>query len=319
MDLCRLPDDELPSLQELFERVFKHPISSELLQWKYANRRGESWVAADVSGNIVMHCGLNFRDVLIGGERVRAAQLTDLMAPPKAQGLTRQESPFGKLMHRILCTLPRPDNPSGIAFGFPSDRAMRLGEHMGVYREVDRLMDLEFTPLDVLDAGIAWREITHFTESDNALVNRVWKAMAADFCEFSIGVRDSAYLKHRYLEHPEKQYSLLIVEKKGLWRNTPIGLAVVGPGHERRELLDIICPSKSMKTLIQATQCWLTEKKGELLKLSLTERFARQLESFACRCTYTEFRIMGNPLSPAISTTRLERRFWLTGGDTDYR
>lgn len=75
----RLQDEELVTLLPLFEEVFKHSISLELLKWKYADQRGESWVVEDENGRIVMHCGLGFRTVLIGGEKVQAAQLMDLI------------------------------------------------------------------------------------------------------------------------------------------------------------------------------------------------------------------------------------------------
>lgn len=319
MTVRRLPDATLVTLQPLFEEVFKHSVSLALLQWKYADQRGESWVATDEAGRTVMHCGLNFRSVLLGGKTVKAAQLIDLMAPPKARGLIRHDSPFTTLMHQILQALPRPDNTAGIAFGFPSERAMRLGEHMGVYREVDRLMALEFAPLCSADSTTRCRELLKIEAADQTMVNNLWWEMARDFSQFSIGIRDATYLKHRYLAHPDKHYTLLVIEKKGFWRNIPIGLAVVGPGAERRELLDMVCASKHMQAVIQTTQRWLAENKGDALQFLITERFARQLEGFASRCEFTQFRIMGNPFSPAASTVCLDRRWWLTGGDTDYR
>ena len=317
--ISRLHDEALHTLQPLFEEVFKHSVSLALLRWKYAERRGESWVVTDESGQIMMHCGLNFRAVLVGGKTVQVAQLIDLMAPKKIKGLSRLDSPFTRLMHQILSDLPRPDNTAGIAFGFPSDRAMRLGEHMGVYREVDRLMELEFEPLISPGNLLNWRELLHIKAADENMINKLWAGMAQDFSSFSIGIRNANYLQHRYLTHPDKRYTLLIIEKKGFWRNVPIGLAVVGPGDERRELLDIVCASEHIQAVIQTTQCWLSKNGGKSLQFLITERFARRLESFAKHCTFTQFKIMGNPFSPDTSTACLEKRWWLTGGDTDYR
>ncbi len=315
----RLPDDALASLQPLFESVFKHSISVALLQWKYAALRGESWVTTNAAGDAEIHCGVGFRTVLLCGEAVQAAQLMDLMAAPKARGLTRQDSPFTTLMQQILRSLPRPGNDAGVAFGFPSDRAMRLGEHLGVYREVDRMMALEFSPVPTSVAGLHWRELVQIDTPVEAMLDKLWAEMARDFSTFSIGVRNAQYLKHRYLAHPEKRYTLLMVEKKGFWRDVPIGLAVVGPGHERRELLDVVCASKHLQDVVQTAQHWLAGGHTEVLHFFLTERFAKQMAVFAKRCETTQFRIMGNPFSPAASTARLENRWWLTGGDTDYR
>ncbi len=312
----RLADNELDLLQPMFEAVFKHPVSLALLRWKYACQRGESWITQTADGHFSLHCGIYFRDALLSGRAVRVAQLVDLMAPPKARGLIRTESPFAILMKKILADLPRPDNPLGVALGFPSDRAMRLGEHMGVYRAVDQMMELEFEPMS-RRMGSRWRNISSVTHGDAMLLNRAWKKMAGDLTEFSLGVRDVAYLQQRYLNHPEKKYTFLMVES--FWLRQSIGLAVIGPGDERRELVDVVCAWKDVPEIIRTAQNWLADNFGKVLHLFLTERFARQLAPLAVRCESTQFRIMGNPFSPQSSIASQQGRWWLTGGDTDYR
>ncbi len=312
----RLADDEFALLQPMFEAVFKHPVSLELLRWKYADQRGESWIVESADGQPSLHCGLYFRDVILGGEILRTAQLVDLMAPTKSRGLSRTESPFAALMRTILAALPRPNNPAGVAFGFPSERAMRLGEHMGVYRAVDQLMELEFAPIH-RRSGPRRRVLSSISATDAAKVNGLWTRMARDLSAFAVGVRDVGYLQQRYLAHPEKRYTLVLIES--FWRNKAIGLAVIGPGDDRRELLDVICSLKNVPYVINAAQCWMAENAGKALLFSLTKRFTRPLESFAVRCETTQFRIMCNPFSTPECIASLENRWWLTGGDTDYR
>jgi len=314
----RLSEDELTLLQPLFEAVFKHSVSLALLRWKYADGRGESWLLESADGQALVHCGLYFRDVLVQGGLTRAAQLVDLMALPKTRGLTRADSAFAVLMRKILADLPRLDNPQGMAFGFPSDRAMRLGEHMGVYRAVDCLMELEFAPVHVTRSiKLRWRALDAINASDASVLDGLWRRMSCDLAEFAIGVRDVRYLQQRYLAHPEKRYTLLLVES--FWLRTPIGLAVIGPGDDRRELLDVVCAWKNVPEVIGVAQRWLAEKSGKTLVFSLTEHFARQIASLAVRCDVTQFRIMGNPFSSAACLDSLKGRWWLTGGDTDYR
>lgn len=312
----RLQDDKLALVQPLFQTVFKHSVSLALLRWKYAEGRGESWLVASEDGQALIHCGLFFRDVLLDGCLIRAAQLVDLMALPKAGGLARADSPFAVLMRKILNDLPRSDNPQGMAFGFPSDRAMRLGEHMGVYRAVDSLMELEFAPIH-RRVKPRWRLLDAVSASDVLVLDELWRKMCCDLAEFPLGVRDAQYLQQRYLAHPERRYTLLLVES--FWLRSPIGLAVIGPGDERRELLDVVCAWENVPEVIGAAQCWLAENSGKALIFSLTERFAVQIAPFAVRCDPTQFRIMGNPFSSVACLESLKGRWWLTGGDTDYR
>lgn len=312
----RVPDDGLSVLQPLFETVFKHPVSLALLHWKYGDQRGESWLAESADGQPTVHCGLYFRDVRLRGRVLRVPQLVDLMAPPKSGGLTRTESPFALLMRKILADLPRADNPDGVAFGFPSDRAMRLGEHMGVYRAVDRMMELEFAPKR-RRFGPRWRVLSSVSALDAVVLNDLWTAMSGDLSACALGVRDVGYLQQRYLAHPEKRYTLLLVESH--WWRRPIGLAVIGQGEDRRELLDVVSCWDNVPAVIGAAQAWLAESAAQSLTFLLTERFARQLASLAVRCEPSQFRIMANPFSPPSSIAALERQWWLTGGDTDYR
>lgn len=313
----RLSPDELHCLQPLFERVFHHTVSLDLLRWKYASGHGESWTAGQANvERPLLHCGLLFRDILFHGEARRAAQLVDLMAEPKQSGLTRGQSIFTVLMRHLLAQLPGPANPEALAFGFPSDRAMRLGEHNGVYCAVDHWLALNFTPrrLPVGPRLRAWRP----TEAgDLALADRLWQRMRGSFSNAVLGVRDAAYLRWRYLTHPEKRYQIFVVESR--WRRSPVGLAVLAPGSAPREIVDLIGAWDDLPEILLALQRGCADHAATALNLLLTAGFAASLTPFADTCEATEFRIMANPDSPAAGLTKLRDHWWLTGGDTDYR
>lgn len=313
----RLTDKQLHLLPPLFRSVFGVAVTPELLAWKYADGRGESWVA-DVAGEDtpILHCGLAFRDVLMAGDRCRAAQLVDLMAAPKRAGLSREMSPFTVLMRQLLHGLARPDNPAAVAFGFPSGRAMRLGEHNGVYLAVDRWRALEFGAVRGL-LGSRLRLWRAADADDRVLADRLWQRMAKDFSLAVLGVRDAGYLVHRYCRHPEKKYVVWVVESR--WRRVPLGLVVLGPGRGNHEILDLIGCREDMPEMLLAAQQWLHASGGQALNLMLTESFASQLAPFANNFSDTEFRIMANPDSPASTLAKLQGGWWLTGGDTDYR
>lgn len=310
-----LAADDLTLIQPLFASVFDSSISSALLQWKYANGRGSSWSLWQ-EGVLLMHCGLCLRHVLLHGEPVLAAQLVDLMAAPKSAGLSRQMSPFALLMRHILAQLPSPANPEGMAFGFPSARAMRLGEHAGVYCAVDQWMALEFGPRQ-MRLGPRAREIVTWGSRETLAADALWTRMRADLAHFVVGVRDMDYLRHRYLTHPDKRYRVLLVESH--WRRQPMGLLVLGPGTGDNELVDVICAWDDIAESLLAARRWLHESGGLRLTLNLTSHFANPLAALADGCTETQFRIMANPQTPANTLDKLKQQWWLTGGDTDYR
>ncbi|MDD3483265.1 hypothetical protein [Azovibrio restrictus] len=314
--LEQLHEDGLSAIQPLFARVFGHELSLPMLHWKYAGSRGQSWVArlAEEPDPLV-HCGVCFRDVLFQGRPVRAGQLVDLMAAPKGFGLSRKASPFALLLKHILDQSPEVLGQDGIVFGFPSGRSMRLAEHCGVATEVERWLELQLLPERTLGAP----RLREWQGSgvDILAARTSWSRMSASLEDAALGVRDLAFLNRRYLQHPAHGYRLFVAESA--WLRRPIGLVVARIHGRVFELLDLLAAWEDMPQLLGAVRNSLTAQGGDSAILSLTSRFARQLAPFVSEVRETEFRIMGNPYSPEATLQALRGRWWLTGGDTDYR
>lgn len=315
MDLRALSDDELGLLQPLFHKTFGSEISLPMLHWKYGQGRGSAWTLWR-EGQLLVHCGLWPRQVWLQDEQIQAVQLVDLMAAPKPAGLLRHGSPFALLMRHVLAQLPGPGNPDGVAFGFPSARAMRLGELTGVYRAVDDWLALTFLARHV-PRGPRCLEVVSWGHHECALADLLWARMRADLRDFVVGVRDMPYLRQRYLRHPTKAYRLLLVQSR--WRRVPIGLLVLGPNQAEPELLDVLCDWTDLPEVLIAGRRWLHDTGAQRMHLFLTSTFAARAAPLADACQPTEFRIMANPFTPQASLSKLQQRWWLTGGDTDYR
>lgn len=317
MPISRLDPGALPLIQPLFRQVFGHDISLSFLEWKYGAEHGESWYVGDDEGKPLLHCGVFYRDILLAGQQHRIGQLTDLMAAPKQAGLTRKDSPFTRLMQRILEELPSPRNPHGLAVGFPSDRAMRLGEHLGVYKAIDDWHELVFTARPRRRFSPGAGDATTLGDALPALTDTLWGRMRDDLGEHPVGIRDYAYLERRYLHHPQHRHHCLLV--RSFWRRRPLALAILRGESEHLELLDLIGPLSAMPAALAAVQAWLPTVGGRSFAFWLTSRFAKQFAALAERSRVTEFRIMANPRTPAAILEQFDHRWWLTGGDTDYR
>ncbi|MBN2645383.1 MAG: hypothetical protein JXR59_07920 [Desulfuromonadaceae bacterium] len=313
-----LPEGEVDLIRPLFHEVFGHEVSADLLHWKYGGGRGVSWVGRDQAGELLIHCGLFHRRALVGGRAQRVAQLVDLMASPRMHGgLSRKQSPFYLLIAPLLDTIATADNPGAWAFGFPSDRAMRLGEHLGVFTTIDRVYELSFCPPSGTDVRYRLVRLSHLSGRDGQKVQHVWQQMAADLGGGVVGVRDVEYLHQRYLKHPEKKYQLYLVLSPRLRR--PLGAFVVHPEGNDAELMDIISPLRHVPKIVQAARQWLKATNGHQLKLWLASSHIDLLADQAVSITPLEFRIMANPFTPAEELQRFDQRWWLTSGDTDYR
>lgn len=305
-------------IRPLFREVFKVDIGPEMVRWKYGEGHGRSWGAWDADGDLLVHCGVFYRRALAGGQLRRIAQLGDLMASPhKPGGLAREHSPFARLIRRLLAELPDERNPDALAFGFPSERAMRLGERLGVFAQIDQVHALGFDALPACASSDRIDTLHELGPQAARQFDRLWTAMAADLQDGLVGVRDAAYLRWRYFEHPENHYTCLVVRSRWLRRTLGV-LFVKGSGAER-ELMDIIAPLPRIPRLLTAARHWLGATAGTRLTLWLASSHAERFAPLAQSSAPLEFRIMANPLGPAWVLERFNRRWWLTSGDTDYR
>lgn len=317
MQICRLDPACLGEIQPIFRQVFGHEISLGFLQWKYGKGLGESWIYRDDHHNPVLHCGIFYRDVILDSRAVRVSQLTDLMALPKRSGLSRQDAPFTSLMRKVLAELQGPENPEALAFGVPSQRAMRLGERMGVYRSVDEWHELSFPSRPRSTFYRKPQEIQAIDSGTATAINQLWLAMARDLADFPVGRRDAPYIARRYLQHPEHKYCCLLIRSH--WLQKPIGLAVLRKNETDFELLDIIGPLSAIPDVLRQLQSWTQGTDRHLFKWNLTSSFAARFATFAERSEPTQFRIMANPFTPSTTLEKFDHKWWLTGGDTDYR
>lgn len=308
---------ELDLIRPLFRQVFGTDISGPMLVWKYGQGRGRSYGAFASDGTLLAHCGVFYRDVLAEGELRRIGQLGDLMAlPGRYGGLSRSKSPFALLIQQVLDDLPGEDNPDGLAFGFPSDRAMRLGEHLGLFASIDRMYELTFTPTPA-----SWRSdrCTLLEPTDrrfSLIADRLWQKMADSLGKDLTGIRDAGYLLQRYFQHPQHNYNCCLVTSR--WLGSSLGLLITRMQGDRCELLDIIAPPGTIHRVLQAARQRMSSWGAQAITLWLTEQHAAALQSHASGVTPLEFRIMANPFSTGGDYRRFAGRWWLTSGDTDY-
>jgi len=313
-----IPGAELPVITPLFCRIFKTDISEEMLAWKYGDGRGRSYGIFTVEGELLAHCGIFYRQVHADATPCRIAQLGDLMAlPGRYGGVSRSRSPFAQLIQKVLDDLPAADNPDALAFGFPSDRAMRLGEHLGLFSSIDRMWELQFSPLPTDGGGDRCLDLDFDSSDFIHNVDRLWRGMADDLGNDLLGVRDGCYLRQRYGSHPQHRYRCHLVRSR--WLRRPLGILVTRLDGEQCELLDLVAPRSNMQRLLTAARQQLPAWGAVTMKLWLTEHHAALVQHQADHVAPLEFRIMANPFSSGNRPERFANRWWLTGGDTDYR
>lgn len=307
---------DLHLIRPLFRQVFKTDITDAMLDWKYGEGLGRAYGYFNDAGELLVHCGLSYRRVLADGQPRRIAHMGDLMAASGRHGGLGRASAFAHVIRRMLDDIPDEHNPDGLAFGFPSDRAMRLGEQMGLFASIDQMRQLTFGPLPRRWSADRLVMVTTPDSSFCKLADQLWQGMAEELGEGLVVIRDADYLAFRYFSHPSLRYACHLV--KPWWGGQALGIVITRCEGRQCELVDLIAPPAAVGRLIKAVRQHLAGWGVDALTLWLTERHAAAVEGQAQSNDRLELRIMANPFSSGGQPERFANRWWLTSGDTDY-
>lgn len=302
-----------PRLGLLFHRVFGQPLEAGLADYKYSAGHGESLALVNPEGEIVAHCGMVFRELLVGGILTRGVQLSDLMVAPSARGvLSRTGSPFYKV---IAGALSRQDIAlvKPLVFGFPSDRAMRVGERLGLFTEIDQVSELSWSvsvqPLRAVTQHVAGPKFS-------AMVDSLWQKMASDLNKSVVGMRDGAYFVRRYFNHPVKNYLVYVLRSR--WLKLPMGVFVLCRQGDNVELVDWVAPLDQGMAIIEQARRAAFCLGAAHMTTWLTRAFVPRFAVGSSSCELTELRIPAVGPVDAEWVRRFKNHIWLTAGDTDY-
>lgn len=301
---------DFAEVAQLFQVVFAHPLSPELWAWKYADGRGNA-VIASRGGEVIAHYGGMYRDVLIQGSPDWVFQICDVMVHPKERGVLTRQGPF------LLTAATSAEIYGPLGFGFPNARAMKVAEKMGLYAPADQMAEVHWTPSStsvrlrsrVRPVGVA--------ASDHAAVNALWEAMAHDLKDGVVGVRDWAYVEHRYVNHPLNQYDVLMVTAR--LSGKPLGVVVLRRHDNGCELMDVIAPLANLPLVIDQARRMTARWGLSRLYCWVTQRHAARFVDCAGTQEALDVMIPTSCWTDDPRADALKGKWWLMSGDTDFR
>ncbi|MES2949235.1 MAG: GNAT family N-acetyltransferase [Pseudomonadota bacterium] len=309
--LGHLRQSDYPETAVLFQEVFGHPLSPELWAWKYANGGGNA-VLARRDGVLVAHYGGMYRDVMLCGKPDWVFQICDVMVHPKERGVMTRRGPF------LLTAATSAEIYGPLGFGFPNDRHVLLAEKVGLYAEVGQMREVRWEPASPrFRLGTRLRVVARDSAASRVLVESLWAAMAQDLRHDVVGVRDWAFLEHRYFKHPHHQYEVLSVTSRLTGKS--LGLIVLRRWETSCELVDVIAPLANLPVLVDQARrltglwglsslyCWIT--KNHLPHFLVAEGKELPLNVTIPTSCWTN-----DPRADVFKD-----RWWLMSGDTDFR
>ncbi|MGH7966209.1 MAG: GNAT family N-acetyltransferase [Candidatus Binatia bacterium] len=204
------------SINAGFNEVFGCERSLAEWRWKFAPEEDGSYivVGCDSNGEIIAHfCAMRLR-CRIGDRVVQAGQTVDVFCKRQSSALAQRL--YLRTAREFFAGFGAPGGASFV-YGFPSERAMRLGQL--------RLNYADPTPVKVwrrqmpwsLGLGIGWpgwrRRFAAGAAIPAARVDRLWTRAAQRYP--AVVVRDFAWVQRRYLSHPTQKYVFVPVEDSG--------------------------------------------------------------------------------------------------------
>ncbi len=233
MNIRRYKEKDLPQIQSLFQKVFKHERSDQVWAWKFANTPEElnPWIlVCEDEGKIIGHISLWVHEAYIDGKKNKIGLRVDTMVDPNARG----KGVYQKLNSLLLQEAKK----DGIVFlyGFPAPKAKELfikytdaAHLLNVPRYVriqkpiallaSKVKPLKFAkPIDNLFAILRSKKFKFKLESRE--INNCDEAFdeLAEICRSlskALLVRNASYLNWRYLNHPEKEYKIQAIFEEG--------------------------------------------------------------------------------------------------------
>ncbi|OYU46522.1 MAG: hypothetical protein CFE44_01695 [Burkholderiales bacterium PBB4] len=309
---------DVPDVRLLFEAVFGHAMSDSLWNWKYGDGRGVGVAARAPDGELLAHYGGTYRELRYGAFAHHGIHIGDVMVAAAGRAALSHKGPFGLVTEEFFRCHVGSTKGKGVGFGFPNDRHMRLGERLGHYVRVESIFELQWPAVSSRDfeaVPIDWSDL-----STEARINELCESLMASFLEHVIPLRSFSWLKHRFANHPEYQYQAFWIKELGsrrllgaiFLRTLPTGC--LPDGQACWELMDWIGSPVNSTMLVEAARHVVFERSGHALRLWCSGLVADQVylsEGSKNRVCFAAMTIP-NPFSETP-------RWWLTGGDTDFR
>jgi ABC-type polysaccharide/polyol phosphate transport system ATPase subunit len=300
---------------DLFQLCFGHAMSRQQFQWKYA--------ATELAGmgvysgeRLVAFYGGSPRAVMMQGHSVLAAQIGDVMVHPEERGVMSRHGPFWLACASFLEQMMGHDRPYALGFGFPNAKAMRLGERLRTYQAVDQMVEMNWAIPTLRPDAFARAAL--LSSVDEFAVNTCWAAMLQSMPSSVLTVKNWAFVENRYLQHPSLRYITYLVRKR--ISGAPLGVVVLREtGDHDVELLDVIGSASVFTTLVRVALRHAHLKGRRRLFSWITQSHQQLLQVWRAQATAIDVWIPANAWTKGLTPDQLHNKWWLMGGDTDFK
>lgn len=308
-----LNPSHIPQIRKLFKDVFAKDMSDEHWHWKYGDGRGVG-VVVEHDDEVICFFGGTERRVLFNGEELCAMQCGDSMVAEAHRGTLSKKGPFYLSVTSFLGQYVGEGLPYLLSYGFPNARAMRLAERLGMYEEVGTMLEVEWSSEQCSDyEGI---EFDFASDQHRKCLESLWSKMASEFTDRAIGIRNWAYLKQRFHDHPTQEYQVHIVSFAG--NPESLGILVTRRVEDRLLLVDVVAPTRDICHLIRYAKQLAFACQSRDLFGWLTEIDSAVADNTGMRAGEVPLRLPLGIYSPGLRADDVRDKWFFMCGDSDF-
>jgi len=303
------------ALLSLFTAAFGDSMSPRLWRWKYAESYRQG-ILAHIKGRAIAYYGGMTRSCWQHGREFMTVQICDVMVAPEVRGILTRRGAFAQTAETFLSAQTGPDKPCRLAFGFPTGRAAKLGERLGMYARGDTFFEASWTTGQTAHLPF-WLKLEPLHEGNLAVLDKLWQVMKQSMPYYVLPRKDADFFRWRYMEHPLNTYHIHLVSWRGF--NKAVGAVVLrdhGAGHGL-ELMDFVGRPDAFELLLRAALDIAGQMNRQRVFSWMTTRVITMLPDPSAQSEISGVYI--DPPALKEMAGRQDDRLWFLGGDTDFR
>ncbi|WP_157964570.1 GNAT family N-acetyltransferase [Algibacillus agarilyticus] len=258
----------------LFLQVFEHETDINMFRWKFSNSLS-ILNSAVIDEQLVGFYGFMQRNFTYKNRILNGLQSCDVMVAPHMRGRLTH-SMFNKIFNNYIEYFQKNVEACHLFFGFPNQRAMKLGKRTSGYTLIDEFYWLEWR--EKFNHKLVKSYQVSYVPFDHAqlnLLNQCWSNMCKAYKHSYIGIRDANFIRQRYVAHPQIKYELLRVDHV-ITGN--IAYVVIKKMNNEVLIMDVICSHDYFGTVVHCcADKLLDENQCEVVKMGITKQFSTDI------------------------------------------
>ena len=334
LTLRNVQPDDRDAVLALHTEVFESAVDAAWFAWKYglAPGQGHGHAAGVWHGQrLIAYCGGVPRTLWQRDQPFAAMQMGDVMVHPAWRGILTRRGAFFYVTQFFHSTRVghKKDKPFQLGFGFPNERAMRLPVKLGLVWDGGTMETLHWycTAVGTPDLPPLWRwiEMHPFEAKFERACNLAWRKMRTQMGGQTLGQRDAAYLRWRYVDRPPAPSRPVgaapryrFFELRRPWSRSPAGVAVLEMGLASAHWLDWVGPMALMPLANLACRLEARRNGADELTAWASTAVAWQLEKSGISRREVCAGIGVSASSDLRHDDVAGLQWWLMGGDTDF-